>query len=43
MTREEFFEWLNTCPTYAWYNEGEYEGYIRILFETDQEEEQEPC
>ena len=42
MTKEELFEWLNTCPTNAWYNVGEDEGYIRILFPID-EEEQEPC
>ncbi len=38
MTREEFFEWLDTCPTYGWHNVGEDEGYIRILFEIDEEE-----
>ena len=43
MTREEFFEWLNTCPTYGWHNVGEDEGYIRIMFKIDEEEEQEPC
>ena len=41
MTREEFFEWLDTCPTYSWYNigEGEHEGCIRIVFEIEEEED----
>jgi hypothetical protein len=39
MTRDEFFEWLDTCPTYyGWHNVGEDEGYIRIRFEIDEEE-----
>ena len=38
MTREEFFEWLNTCPTYGWLNLGEDDGCIRIQFKIDEEE-----
>ena len=41
MTRDELFEWLETCPTYGWHWVGEDEGYIRILFEIDDESEQE--
>ncbi len=37
MTRDELFEWLETCPTYGWHWVGEDEGYIRILFEIDEE------
>ena len=41
MTREELFDWLKTCPTkgYCWV--GEDEGNIRILFEIDEDEENE--
>ena len=40
MTREEFFEWLDTCPTNGWFWIGENEGNIRILFEIDEEEDE---
>jgi hypothetical protein len=38
MTREELFDWLQTCPTNGYHWVGEDEGYIRILFEIDEEE-----
>jgi hypothetical protein len=38
ISREELFEWLETCPTNGWYSVGEDEGYIRILFEIDEED-----
>ena len=40
MTRDELFEWLQTCPT-GWHWVGEDEGYIRILFEIDEETDDE--
>ena len=50
MTREEFFEWLETCPTHKWEvnwdsTEGEdgqpASGFIRVSFPTHEEEEEE--
>jgi hypothetical protein len=41
MTREELFDWLQTCPTSGYHWVGEDEGYIRILFEIDEDEEEE--
>lgn len=37
MTRDELYEWLETCPTNGRLWVGEDEGYIRILFEIDEE------
>ena len=45
MNREEFFEWLNSCPTNKWdiINDeyGYYPGYIRVSFPTKEIEEKE--
>ena len=30
-TRQEFFEWLNTCPEHSW-DVVHDEGHVRILF-----------
>tara|TARA_A100001015_G_C14936052_1_gene690511 strand:+ start:1175 stop:1309 length:135 start_codon:yes stop_codon:yes gene_type:complete len=39
MTREEFFNWLNTCPTHKW-DIIEIEGeYCRVLFPIDDDKE----
>ena len=42
MTRDELFEWLETCPTDGWHWVGQDEGYVRILFEIDEEEDEKP-
>jgi len=42
MTEEELFEWLQTCPTHLWHWVHEDEGVIRILFEIDEETDDEP-
>ena len=39
MTREEFFEWLNTCPEHNWDVVHDDEGHARILFWFDEEDE----
>ena len=41
MTRKEFFEWLETCPTHKW-DIVQIEGdYCRVLFPIDDNEEEE--
>ena len=41
MNREEFWEWMNTCPTHKWdvlQSEGDY---CRILFPLEEEDDDE--
>ena len=41
MNREEFFEWLESCPTHKWEVNDEFgdigAGYIIVSFPTDEE------
>ncbi len=39
MNREDFFEWLNTCPSNAWLNIGDDVDKISIKFFIDEDEE----
>jgi hypothetical protein len=45
MTRTEFFEWLNKCPTHKWEITADEYGYVVagkffvVSFPTDEEEE----
>ena len=39
MTREDFFEWLDTCPSNAWLNIGDDVDTISIKFFIDEDEE----
>jgi hypothetical protein len=41
MTREEFFEWLNTCPTHKWDVTADEYGFVSVSFPTIEEEEEE--
>lgn len=40
MTREEFFEWLNTCPTHKWLLTDEGYGYVVVYFPTTEDDEE---
>ena len=40
-TRQEFFEWLNTCPEHSWDVVHDDEGHVRILFWFDEEDDDE--
>ncbi len=35
MTREEFFEWLETCPTHKWEITHDDDNHIVVSFPTD--------
>tara|TARA_R110002060_G_scaffold56915_1_gene67203 strand:- start:186 stop:311 length:126 start_codon:yes stop_codon:yes gene_type:complete len=39
MSREEFFEWLNTCPSHKWEIISDEFGNTRVLFIHDEESE----
>lgn len=39
MTREEFFEWMNTCPTHRWDIAQDEYGFVRIIFPINEEDE----
>lgn len=39
MSREEFFEWLDKCPTHKWEITHEGYGHVVVSFRTDEEEE----
>jgi hypothetical protein len=39
MTREELFEWLDTCPDHHWDVVHDDEGHVRVLFWFDEENE----
>ena len=41
MSREEFFEWLNTCPSHKWEIISDEFGNTRVLFIYDEEEDDE--
>tara|TARA_R100000742_G_C4229540_1_gene51432 strand:- start:483 stop:608 length:126 start_codon:yes stop_codon:yes gene_type:complete len=41
MTREEFFEWLNTCPSNEWETPYEDFGHISVDFKIDEEKDDE--
>jgi|TARA_R110001583_G_scaffold59818_6_gene177938 hypothetical protein len=41
MTREELFEWLNTCPTHKWTIVDDEHGYLRVSFHWREEEKEE--
>ena len=38
MTRQEFYEWLNTCPTHKWEITTDEYGFVVISFPTEEEE-----
>ena len=42
MTREEFYEWLNTCPdgTYKWELTADEHGFVAVSFPTQEDEEE---
>ena len=37
MTREEFYEWLNTCPTHKWELTADEYGFVAVSFPTEEE------
>ena len=39
MTREEFFEWLDTCPTHKWEVFADEYGNTVVSFPHEEEEE----
>jgi len=41
MTREEFFEWLDTCPTDRWEITHEEYGHVVVSFPNDENDDQE--
>ena len=41
MTRKEFFEWLDECPTHKWKITHEEYGHVVVSFPTTEEEETE--
>tara|TARA_S200000501_G_scaffold236725_1_gene221904 strand:- start:1292 stop:1423 length:132 start_codon:yes stop_codon:yes gene_type:complete len=40
MTRKEFWEWLDTCPTHKWDILTEDVGHCQILFPMDEDQEE---
>tara|TARA_Y100000385_G_scaffold278445_1_gene326713 strand:+ start:512 stop:640 length:129 start_codon:yes stop_codon:yes gene_type:complete len=40
MDREEFFEWLETCPTHKWETTHDEHGHVVVSFPTDEEDEE---
>jgi hypothetical protein len=42
MTREEFFEWLNTCPThkFVWEMTAEGDEYVVVSFPITEDDEE---
>jgi hypothetical protein len=40
MTREEFYEWLNTCPTHNWELTADEYGFVAVSFPTQEDEEE---
>jgi len=40
MTREELFEWLNTCPDHNWDVVHDDEGHLRVLFCFDEDDDE---
>ena len=41
MTREEFFEWLNTCPTQKWEVVYDDHGFAHVSFPFTEDDEDE--
>ena len=41
MTREEFFQWLNTCPTHKWEIVHDDSDFIRVVFPVEEDEDEE--
>ncbi len=41
MTRTEFFEWLNECPSHKWSITADELDYVVVSFPTDEDEEEE--
>jgi hypothetical protein len=41
MSREEFFEWLDTCPTHKWEITHEEYGHVVVSFPNDEEDKEE--
>jgi hypothetical protein len=41
MSREEFFEWLNTCPSHKWEVTADEWGYLHVVFKIVEEKEDE--
>jgi len=39
MTRKEFWEWMDTCPTHKWDILEDDVGYCRIIFPMDEDPE----
>jgi len=37
MTKEEFFEWLDTCPSHKYETTDEF-GYVTVTFKVDEED-----
>jgi hypothetical protein len=40
MTREEFYGWLNTCPTHKWEVTADEDEFVVVSFPTTEEEEE---
>ena len=41
MNREEFFEWLETCPTHKWDITFDEDGHVVVSFPTYEDEDEE--
>ena len=41
MTRSEFFEWLDSCPSHEWQVQLDDHGYISVSFAVEETEETE--
>jgi len=39
MNNEDFWEWMDTCPTHKWEVVQHEYGYCRIIFPLDEEED----
>ena len=39
MTREEFYEWLETCPTHKWETTADEDDFVAVSFPITEEEE----
>lgn len=39
MNREEFFEWLGSCPTHKWEVTGDEYEFVTVSFRVQEEEE----
>ena len=40
MTRKEFFEWLNTCPTHKWECTADEFDFVAVSFPIIEDEEE---